>query len=211
MWRRAQAFTWSSLSMTEQPKCPSCGTELVTGDQFCAGCGASLGESAATTRGQRQTALRNAGAGEPRRPFWQWAWGSSPDPTEAPKPSEARTTPSLSLMPKPTMRASLEQSAGNWQVLGVIFLILALGGAIAAGIVLAPKSLVDDGFGGTMTQTDTGAGFAIGVSVFVGSLVTILPYFFFSRVMSVLATLLPAGDVDKPADTKEGQPSDGWS
>ncbi len=91
----------------------------------------------------------------------------------------------------PVTRQRLEQSANNWLVLGVLFLLLAAGGAVALGITLAPTKATTDFLGNASTETDTGAGVAIGFGVFVGSLVTILPYFFFSRVMRVFATLVP--------------------
>ena len=113
-------------------------------------------------------------------------------------------------------QASLEQSAKNWQALGIVFLLLALGGAIALGITLAPQSATTDTFGNATTETDAGVGWAIGVGVFVGSLVTILPYFFFSRVLRTLAQLFPSEDESVQQGTSatgQGTPpeSDGWS
>jgi hypothetical protein len=84
---------------------------------------------------------------------------------------------------------SLAESARNWLIVGQVFFVLALVGSIAAGIVLCPET-----GGGYLSEPekDTGVGLAIGVSVFIGSLVMILPYFMFSRMMSALAVLLPS-------------------
>ena len=86
---------------------------------------------------------------------------------------------------------SLEESARNWLTVGQVLFVLALVGSIAAGIVLCPET-----GGGYLSEPekDTGVGLAIGVSVFIGSLVMILPYFMFSRMMSALAVLLPSKD-----------------
>ena len=86
---------------------------------------------------------------------------------------------------------SLEESARNWLTVGQVFFVLALVGSIAAGIVLCPET-----GGGYLSEPekDAGVGLAIGVSVFIGSLVMILPYFMFSRMMSALAVLLPSKD-----------------
>ena len=84
---------------------------------------------------------------------------------------------------------SLEESARNWLTVGQVLFVLALVGSIAAGIVLCPET-----GGGYLSEPekDTGVGLAIGASVFIGSLVMILPYFMFSRMMSALAVLLPS-------------------
>ena len=86
---------------------------------------------------------------------------------------------------------SLEESARNWLTVGQVLFVLALVGSIAAGIVLCPET-----GGGYLSEPekDAGVGLAIGVSVFIGSLVMILPYFMFSRMMSALAVLLPSKD-----------------
>ena len=86
---------------------------------------------------------------------------------------------------------SLEESARNWLTVGQVLFVLALVGSIAAGIVLCPET-----GGGYLSEPekDTGVGIAIGASVFIGSLVMILPYFMFSRMMSALAVLLPSKD-----------------
>ena len=86
---------------------------------------------------------------------------------------------------------SLAESARNWLIVGQVFFVLALVGSIAAGIVLCPET-----GGGYLSEPekDTGVGLAIGASVFIGSLVMILPYFMFSRMMSALAVLLPSKD-----------------
>ena len=86
---------------------------------------------------------------------------------------------------------SLAKSASNWLIVGQVFFVLALVGSIAAGIVLCPET-----GGGYLSEPekDAGVGLAIGVSVFIGSLVMILPYFMFSRMMSALAVLLPSKD-----------------
>ena len=72
-----------------------------------------------------------------------------------------------------------------------MFVVLALVGSIAAGIVLCPET-----GGGYLSEPekDTGVGLAIGASVVIGSLVMILPYFMFSRMMSALAVLLHSVD-----------------
>ena len=86
---------------------------------------------------------------------------------------------------------SLEESARNWLTVGQVLFVLALVGSIAAGIVLCPET-----GGGYLSEPekDTGVGLAIGASVFIGSLVMILPYFMFSRMMSALAVLLHSVD-----------------
>ena len=86
---------------------------------------------------------------------------------------------------------SLEESARNWLTVGQVFFVLALVGSIAAGIVLCPET---GGNPFSAPEKDTEVGIAIGASVFIGSLVMILPYFMFSRMMSALAVLLPSKD-----------------
>ena len=100
-------------------------------------------------------------------------------------------------------RAILAESASNWNSVGVVFLILAAAGAIVLGIGV-----------GTTTERNSGAGIAIGVGTFVGSLVVILPYFMFGRVMSALADLLPdtaSADLGFDAPTDAGVPSEDLS
>ena len=77
-------------------------------------------------------------------------------------------------------RSELVSSANTWQTVGAIFVVLAAIGAVIIGIQLAPTKTTG---AFDQTKTDTGAGIAIGIGVFVASLVTILPYFMFSRVM----------------------------
>ena len=86
---------------------------------------------------------------------------------------------------------SLEESARNWLTVGQVFFVLALVGSIAAGIVLCPET---GGNPFSAPEKDTEVGIAIGASVFIGSLVMILPYFMFSRMMSALAVLLHSVD-----------------
>lgn len=85
-------------------------------------------------------------------------------------------------------RDALEDSAVTWYTIGVIFLVLAAAGSIIMGIAFAPEKA-----GGLYSdsETDSAVGVAIGVGFFAGSLITILPYFMFSRVMKALADLMP--------------------
>ena len=94
-------------------------------------------------------------------------------------------------MEKIVYAESLEESARNWLTVGQVLFVLALVGSIAAGIVLCPET---GGNPFSAPEKDTEVGIAIGASVFIGSLVMILPYFMFSRMMSALAVLLHSVD-----------------
>lgn len=120
--------------------------------------------------------------GRQRASWKDLVWVGS-DPTAVGSGSRRTTRSRLS-------RGELEGSAATWNIVGVVFLVLAATGSVIIGITLAPQT-VSRGFYSATTETDYAAGFAIGAGVFLGSLVTILPYFMFSRVMKALADLMP--------------------
>jgi predicted RNA-binding Zn-ribbon protein involved in translation (DUF1610 family) len=74
--------------MSEQPKCPSCGTEQVTGDQFCPECGAAI-ETPPAFDAAEWAAQR---AQEPAAPETPRASASSPGLTPKPTRERAETS-----------------------------------------------------------------------------------------------------------------------
>src|SRR4051812_7186504 len=99
-----------------------------------------------------------------------WAASGQPSsPDQVPATHARRPTGSSQRLSRKDLRSSAEL----WNGIGLVFLVLAAIGAVAAGMAFAPEKVTGGGIF-RETQKDSGAGVAIGAAVFVGSLVTIL-------------------------------------